>query len=72
MDHMAKNSGGIGLALLCGVPYLLIMVGCGLLFATGNFGNSGPTLNIEQPKAPRENNLFGKTIVLLDQVNAQQ
>jgi hypothetical protein len=46
----AKNSGGIGLALLCGVPYLLIMVGGGLLFATANLGNSGPTLKIELPK----------------------
>jgi hypothetical protein len=47
---MAKDSGGIGLAGVLLGAVLVLVVGGGLLFATGNLGNSGPTLKIELPK----------------------
>ena len=46
------NSGGVGvLGVLIGA-LIVIVVGGGLLFATGNFGgkSSGPTLKVEAPK----------------------
>jgi hypothetical protein len=53
---MADNgSGGIGvLGVLVGA-LLVVVVGAGLLFATGNLGGSGPssTVKIEAPKVSK-------------------
>ena len=48
---MADNSGGVGaLGVLVGALIMLV-IGGGLLFATGKVGNnSGPTIKLELPK----------------------
>jgi hypothetical protein len=49
---MADDSGGVGvLGVLIGA-LLVVMVGIGVLFATGNLGggSSSPTVKIEAPK----------------------
>jgi hypothetical protein len=47
---MADNSGGIGIAGVLIGALLVIVVGGGILFATGNLGNNTSTVKIELPK----------------------
>jgi len=47
---MADGSGGVGvLGVLVGA-LLVVMVGVGVLFATGNLGSNSSTVKIEVPK----------------------
>ncbi len=47
---MADNSGGIGIMGVVIGALLVIVVGGGLLYATGNLGNNTSTVKIELPK----------------------
>ena len=49
---MADSSGGIGLMGILLGALLVVVIGGGLLFATGNLGENKPTVKIELPKAP--------------------
>ena len=47
---MAEDSGGVGmLGVLLGA-LIVVVVGGGILFATGNLGNKTSTVKIEVPK----------------------
>lgn len=47
---MAENSGGIGvLGVLVGA-LIVMVVGTGILFATGTIGSNSSTLKVELPK----------------------
>jgi hypothetical protein len=47
---MADNGGGIGIAGVLIGALLVLVVGGGILFATGNLGNNTSTVKIELPK----------------------
>lgn len=49
---MADNSGGVGVMGVLVGALIVIVVGGGLLFASGKIGNnnSGPSLKVELPK----------------------
>jgi len=50
-EILADNSGGVGVMGVLVGALLVLVIGGGLLFATGNFpGHSGNTLKIEVPK----------------------
>jgi hypothetical protein len=50
-NKMADNSsGGIGIMGVLIGALLVIAVGGGLLYATGNLGNSSSTIKVELPK----------------------
>lgn len=49
---MADNSGGIGLTGVLIGALLVVIVGGGLLYATGNLGQNTSTVKIELPKIP--------------------
>jgi hypothetical protein len=48
--HMADNSGGIGVMGVLVGALIVIVVGGGLLFATGTIGSKSSTVKIELPK----------------------
>ena len=51
---MADNGSGVGTGLIAGI-LLVVVVGLGILFATGNLdlgGKKDVDVNIELPKAP--------------------
>jgi hypothetical protein len=49
---MADNSGGVGfLGVLVGA-LIVVVVGFGALYATGNLGSGGTTVKVEAPKVP--------------------
>lgn len=47
---MADNSGGIGVMGVVVGALIVIVVGAGLLYATGTIGSSTSTVKIELPK----------------------
>jgi hypothetical protein len=47
---MADNNGGMGIAGVLIGALLVLVVGGGILFATGNLGNNTSTVKIELPK----------------------
>ena len=47
---MADNSGGIGLMGVLIGALLVLVIGVGALYATGNLGNKSSTVKIELPK----------------------
>jgi len=47
---MADNSGGIGIMGVLLGALIVIVVGGGLLFATGNLGSKSSTVKVELPK----------------------
>ena len=52
---MADNGSGVGIGLIAGI-LLVVVIGLGILFATGNLDMGGKDrdvdVNIELPKAP--------------------
>jgi hypothetical protein len=48
--QMADNNGGMGIAGVLIGAILVLVVGGGILFATGNLGNNTSTIKIELPK----------------------
>lgn len=48
---MADNSGGIGLMGVLVGALIVLVIGGGALYATGNLGNKTSTVKIELPKA---------------------
>ena len=48
---MADNSGGIGLMGVVICALLVLVIGVGALYATGNLGGKTSTVKIELPKA---------------------
>ena len=49
-ETMADNSGGIGIMGVLLGALIVIVVGGGLLFATGNLGSKSSTIKVELPK----------------------
>jgi membrane protein DedA with SNARE-associated domain len=49
---MSDNSGGIGLTGVLIGALLVVVVGAGLLYATGNLGQNTSTVKIEMPRIP--------------------
>jgi hypothetical protein len=49
---MSENSGGIGLTGVLIGALLVVVVGGGLLYATGNLGQNTSTVKIEMPRIP--------------------
>lgn len=47
---MAENGGGIGLMGVLVGALIVIVVGGGILFATGTIGSKSPTVTLELPK----------------------
>lgn len=47
---MADNSGPVGIMGVLLGAIIVVVVGAGLLFATGNFGSQSSTMKIELPK----------------------
>ena len=47
---MAENDGGIGLLGVLVGALIVIVVGLGVLFATGNLGSKNSTVKLEAPK----------------------
>ena len=47
---MADNSGGIGVMGVLVGALIVIVVGGGILYATGTIGQKSPTVKIELPK----------------------
>lgn len=47
---MADNSGGIGVMGVLVGALIVIVVGAGLLFATGTIGSKSSTVKVELPK----------------------
>ena len=47
---MADNSGGIGVMGVLVGAFIVIVVGAGLLYATGTIGSNTSTVKLELPK----------------------
>jgi hypothetical protein len=50
---MADDSGGVGMLGVLVGALLVIVIGGGILYSTGNLGNNTSTVKIELPKAPK-------------------
>jgi hypothetical protein len=50
---MAEDSGGVGMLGVLVGALLVLVIGGGLLFATGNLGNNTSTVKIELPKVTK-------------------
>ena len=46
---MAESSGGSGILGVLVGAMLVVFIGAGILMATGNLGNKGPSLTIQMP-----------------------
>jgi hypothetical protein len=49
-EKMSDNSGSVGIMGVLLGALIVVVVGGGLLFATGNLGNQSSTVKIELPK----------------------